>query len=40
LLAAIGTAKFTVKKGTANGKHLAVARKGGYALATFTIKVT
>ncbi len=35
-----GVVKFTVKKGTAKGKHTAVATKTGYASATFTVKVT
>jgi hypothetical protein len=35
-----GVVKFTVKKGTAKGKHIVVATKSGYASATFTVKVT
>lgn len=35
-----GVVKFTVKKGTAKGKHTAVATKTGYAPASFTVKVT
>lgn len=35
-----GVVKFTVRKGTPKGKHVAVATKSGYASATFTVKVT
>jgi len=35
-----GVVKFTVKKGTAKGKHTVVATKAGYASATFTVRVT
>ena len=35
-----GKVKFTVKKGTARGKHLVVASKAGYASATLTVRVT
>lgn len=35
-----GVAKFTIKKGTAKGGHVAIATKGGYAGARFTVKVT
>jgi hypothetical protein len=35
-----GVVKFTVKKGTAKGKHTVIATKTGYASATFTVKVT
>ena len=35
-----GMVKFTVKKGTAKGKHTVVATKSGYASATFTVTVT
>lgn len=35
-----GVVKFTVKKGTAKGKHTAVATKTGYDSATFTVTVT
>lgn len=35
-----GVVTFTVKKGTAKGKHVVVASKAGYATATFTVKVT
>lgn len=35
-----GQVKFTVKKGTAKGKHTVVATKSGYASATFTVRVT
>lgn len=35
-----GVVKFTVKKGTAKGKHAAVATKSGYASATFMVRVT
>ncbi len=35
-----GVVKFTVRKGTAKGKHVAVATKTGYAPASFTVKVT
>lgn len=35
-----GQVKFTVKKGTARGKHTVVTSKSGYASATFTVRVT
>jgi hypothetical protein len=35
-----GTAKFTIKKGTAKGNHVATATRTGYAPASFTVKVT
>jgi hypothetical protein len=35
-----GTVKFTIKKATAKGKHIATASKPGYAPASFTVKVT
>ena len=35
-----GVVKFTVRKGTAKGKHIAVATKSGYASASFTVTVT
>ena len=35
-----GVAKFTVKKGTARGSHVATATRNGYAPARFTVKVT
>lgn len=34
-----GVVTFTVKKGTAKGKHIVVATKSGYARATFTVRV-
>ncbi len=35
-----GVVKFTIKKGTAKGRHTATATKTGYAPASFTVKVT
>lgn len=35
-----GIAKFTIKKGTAKGNHVATATRTGYAPASFTVKVT
>ena len=35
-----GVVKFTVRRGTARGKHTVVATKSGYAAATFTVTVT
>ena len=35
-----GVVKFTVRKGTAKGRHIVVATKSGYASATFTVTVT
>jgi hypothetical protein len=35
-----GVVKFTVKKGTAKGSHVAIATKTGYAPASVTVKVT
>jgi hypothetical protein len=35
-----GQVKFTVKKGTARGKHIVVATKHGYVSANFTVRVT